>query len=99
MTAPLAPAPPRAHFTHNMDVQAALQKVLETSPGSIRALAREAGVSEALLRAVRDGERRLTRETRDALASALRRWKTRCEEALEALEAADLESPTGGDDA
>jgi len=75
-----------------------LRSVLEAIPASMRALAREAGVSPKLLRMIRDGERRLTPDTRDALAGALRRWEARCGEALDALESADLE-PEGDCDA
>lgn len=66
--------------------RAVLRKVLEANPASIRTLASEAGVSEKLLRLIRDGNRRLTPETRDALAGALRRWEARCREAAEQLE-------------
>ena len=98
MTASLSSVPVRAHYTHEMDAQTALRKILDMTPGSIRELAREAGLSEALLRAVRDGDRRLTRQSRDALVDALGRWEKRCGDALEVLEAADLEPPQGGDD-
>lgn len=81
------------------ETEAVLRKVLDAIPASNRALAREAGISPKLLRMIRDGDRRLTPETRDALAAALRRWEGRCGEAAEALEAADLEPPVGGHDA
>lgn len=79
------------------DPRAALRQALEATPTSIRALAREAGVSHRLLRLVRDGERRLTPETRDAVADALRRWAEDCRGGAEALERCDLEP--GADDA
>lgn len=62
------------------------QRVLREAPGSIRELAREAGVNETLLRKVRDGKRRLTRETQQAVVNALQRWSGRCEELARALE-------------
>lgn len=61
-------------------------EAVEAAPGSIRQLAEEAGVSEALIRHVRDGRRRLTPATRDALSGALRRWAARCEAAASGLE-------------
>lgn len=76
--------------------RAVLQRILREAPGSIRELAREAGVSNALLRAVRDGDRRLTPATRKAVAAALRQWEDTCGELAEALEA--VESEPGGDD-
>lgn len=79
------------------DSRAALRQALDAIPASTRALAEEAGVDEKLLRMIRDGERRLTPETRDALVGALRRWGGRLDEAGEALEAVDLEQ--GGDGA
>lgn len=63
-----------------------LRRVLEEAPGSVRALAEEAGLSDTLLLLVRDGERRLTPRTRQALVSALRRWGERCHELADLLE-------------
>lgn len=87
------------HYEDMGQTQAILQKVLDSVPASTRALAREADISPRLLRMIRDGDRRLTSEVRDALIRTLRAWGEECIEAAEALEAADLESPTGGDDA
>lgn len=89
--------PARAHYTHDMDAQAAIQKALDRAPGSIRELAAEADLSEALLRAVRDGDRRCTPRTRDRLVDALRSWEETCGDVADALEAADLDHSTGGD--
>lgn len=85
----------RPHVGDMEETEAALRKVLDLNPASLRALAREAGVSPKLIRMLRDGERRLTPEVRGALADALRRWEGHLGEAVEALEAADLEP--GGD--
>lgn len=68
-----------------------IERILDEAPGSIRELAREAGVSERLIRAVRDGMRRLTPATRDALAAVLRRWAGRCQALAEELESLELE--------
>lgn len=84
-----------AHITHDMDAQTALQKALDRVPGSIRELAAEAGLSEALLRAVRDGDRRCTERTRRRLLDALRSWEEDCGDAAEILEAVDLEPQAG----
>lgn len=72
-----------------------LREALDVAPASIRALARAAGVSPRLVTRIRDGERRLTRETRDALAGALRDREARCRRAAEALEAVDPEPRRG----
>lgn len=61
-------------------------EAVEAAPGSIRELAEKAGVSDALIRHVRDGRRRLTPATREALSGALRRWAARCEAAAAGLE-------------
>lgn len=60
-------------------------RVIEEAPGSIRELAREAGVSHVLLITIRDGKARLTPKTRKALATALRRWSERLEGLVELL--------------
>ena len=70
------------------ETRAVLRRILEDAPGSIRAIAREADVSHALLVAIRDGDRRLTPRTREALTAALRRWADRCERLAEDLESA-----------
>ena len=76
--------------------QTALQTVLDHVPTSIRSLAHEAGVSEGLLRAIRDGRRRLTPEVREALVAALRERATTYGDLADRLEAVDLEP--GGED-
>jgi hypothetical protein len=63
----------------------AVRRALELIPGSIRALAEEAGLSEGLLRKIRDGERRATQTTVEALADALSRWASRNSEAARIL--------------
>lgn len=87
------------HIEDMEEPRTALQKALDATPASIRALAREAGVDDRLLRLIRDGERNLTPAVRDALVDALGRWENRCREASEALEAAPLDPSTGDDDA
>lgn len=92
----LAPSPVRPHIEYMETGRAVLQRILRDAPGSIRELAREAGVSHRLLRAARDGDRNLTPATRDAVLRALRTWAGTCSELADALEAAELDRP-GGD--
>jgi hypothetical protein len=53
---------------------AAVRRALEIHPGTLRALAREAGVSHTLLARIRDGDRAATEETVEALAEAMERF-------------------------
>ena len=48
-----------------------VRRALELAPASLMALAREAGVSEVLLRHIRSGKRSATPETVEALAAAM----------------------------
>lgn len=99
MTPQIAPTGRSPHIKDMNERRAAFQQALDATPASIRALAREVGVDDRLLRLIRDGERRLTPDVRDALVEALSRWEARCRKAREALEACDLEPSTGDDDA
>lgn len=69
------------------DEVTAVRTAVDLAPGSIRALARDAGISPRLVTLIRDGKRRLTAETKRALVEALRRREDRCREARAALEA------------
>ena len=91
ITTPLEVPISRTYNTHMGNGQAALQTVLDRSPASIRSLAHAADLSEALLRAIRDGDRRLTADTREALVKALRERAGIYEELAETLDAVDLE--------
>lgn len=87
------------HAAYRMDdVSAVLGQAFDATPGSIRELARAAGVSETLLRLARDGNRRLTPETREKVVEALRAWEAACREAADGLEAANLGPRERGDD-
>ncbi len=66
----------------------AICRALALFPGSILALAREAGVSGRLLRMIRDGERPATPAVTEAVASAIERLGARHEEATRILRAA-----------
>ena len=98
-----AVAPPvvRQYYADVSDqLLSAFRTALRKMPGSIRALARESGLSDSLLIRIRDGERRLTPETVAAVAHALRAWEDRCGVLADALEGdADKPSEKGGDDA
>jgi transcriptional regulator with XRE-family HTH domain len=69
----------------------AVRKALTGLPGSDRALAIEAGVSQATIWRIRHGERGVSDDVVEAIADALERWGDRCgvaEQLLrEALEA------------
>ena len=56
-----------------------LQIVMDTTPGSLRELAREAGVSHSLVSQIQNGKRNATTQTLDALAAALERWSYQCQ--------------------
>lgn len=94
---PLDTLPARSYDENTMNGRAVLREVLDEAPGSIRELAAEAGVSDFLLRAIRDDERNLTERTRSAVVTALRRWSDETADLADALEAADLE-PSGRED-
>ena len=63
----------------------AVRRALELYPDSIRALAREAGVSYRLLGKIKDGSRSATPATVEALVGALERLRDRHDEAARVL--------------
>lgn len=69
-----------------------LRTVLDEAPFSIRAIAEKMGLSHTTLRLIRDGDRRLTEENRQALISALREWGEQCFDLAKLLEE---EAPNG----
>jgi len=62
-------------------LEEAVRRALGELPGSLRAIAREAGISHSLLIRIRNGDRAATREVAEALADALGRWADRCSSA------------------
>lgn len=99
MTIVLDPPAVRQHVVDmTEDGRAAIRRILREAPGSIRELARAAGVDVSLLTRIRDGERSLTPRTARAVSSALRAWGETCLELAEDLEAAAEPEPEGGDD-
>ena len=74
-----------------------MRRAMELFPGSVLALAREAGVSGRLLRMIRAGERSATTSTTRAVADALERLGDRHEKAACILR--DALKVTEGDNA
>ena len=54
------------------------QAAINAAPCSLRALAKETGVSHVLLIKIRDGNARATQDVSRALAAALDRWAATC---------------------
>lgn len=72
--------------TMTEELREAIRRVLEEAPGSIRALAREAGVDHSTLLKERDGKRSVPEHRAADLAAALRRWAERCERLADSLD-------------
>lgn len=66
-------------------VTQAAKAAVQAAPCSLRALARETGVSHVLLIKIRDGDVRATEEVAKALAAALDRWGQQCQDAADGL--------------
>lgn len=64
----------------------AVRRALKDAPCSMRALAREAGISHANLVRIIAGSRPATQGVADAVASALRTWGERCSRLADAVE-------------
>jgi transcriptional regulator with XRE-family HTH domain len=56
----------------------AVVKAIESAPCSMRALAKEAGLSPAMLTLIKNGKRRATPEVASDIADALAEWADRC---------------------
>jgi hypothetical protein len=74
-----------------MTLDAVVRRAIRRAPCSIRALARTAGVSHAMLAAVVTGRERATRRVALKVARALEQWAARC-----AGEAAAIRAAVGG---
>lgn len=76
----LAPAPCVAYHNGTMSTQLTkkVRAALDGAPCSLRALAREAGVSHVTLVRINGGEREATPVVAKAVADALARWARRC---------------------
>jgi transcriptional regulator with XRE-family HTH domain len=62
-------------------LEEAVRRALAEAPGSVREIAREAGVDHSTLVRIRRGDRGATRDVARALADALGRWAGRCSSA------------------
>ncbi len=74
-----------------MTLDAVLRRAVRRAPCSIRALARTAGVSHAMLAAILTGRERATRRVALKVARALETWAARC-----GGEAAAIRAAVGG---
>ena len=81
----VAPRPVCAYHAYMGMREDAVRRLMDITPGSVRALAFEAGLSEGLLRFIRAGERSATLETVRALAGASERLRDRHAEAARVL--------------
>ena len=70
------------------NVRVALGRAMEEAPGSVRELARAAGLDHAALVRVRDGEYNLTPARVRSVIAALRAWSSRCADLADELKAA-----------
>jgi transcriptional regulator with XRE-family HTH domain len=68
-----------------MALAAAVRKAIRANPASMRALARGAGISHALLLRILTSERAVTRDVAERLAAALDRWGSDCTQAAESI--------------
>ena len=75
----------RSHYAYMGMMEDAVRRALRTAPVSTRTLAREAGISETLLRLIRSGERTATPQTVKALLEALDRLQARYKRAGQLL--------------
>jgi hypothetical protein len=66
----------------------AVTHAVRESPGTLRALAREAGVPPSTLARIGIGEREATPAVAEAVAKALRRWSRQCAALAARIEAA-----------
>ncbi len=80
-------------------LQTAFRRTLRDAPCSLRALAREAGLSHSTLLRARDGELPVSPAIVEAVVDALRRWGKRCAKLADELEAAGGDRPQGHPDA
>jgi len=76
------------------NLTAAVLHALDAAPCSLRALARAAGVSHALLQQLRRGEFNATPAVAEKVASALDVWAGRCAGAARKVRAAAARVPT-----
>ena len=71
-----------------------LREAVEQAPGSVRSLARAAGISPAILRHVSSGLRAATPDVADSVAAALEQWGVRCVKLAAKVRKAARQVPT-----
>jgi lambda repressor-like predicted transcriptional regulator len=71
-----------------MTLDAVLRRAIRRAPCSIRALAREAGVSHVMLAAIVNADERATPRVAKMVAGALDKWAARCAGEAAAIRAA-----------
>jgi len=69
------------------DVRALLRRVLHETPGSMRELARNSGLTHGALVRARDGDIRLSPDSISRIANTLRTWSATCAVLADQLEA------------
>ncbi len=84
----MLPTPPVTMLVSMENVRVALARAMEQAPGSVRELARAAGLDHAALVRVRDGRYNLTPTRMRSVISALRAWSVTSAELADELEAA-----------
>ncbi len=75
-------------MVHITALRLALTRAMDEAPGSIRALAREAGVPHSSLVRIRLGRIGVTRSVASAVADALEHWSARCTDCARELRSA-----------
>lgn len=73
------------HHIGDMSLASVVRKAIRANPASMRALAREAGISHALLLRILTNERAVTRDVAERLAAALDRWGSDCTQAADSI--------------
>ena len=96
--APLATETILYHIGSMESQRDVVRQILEEAPGSIRELAREAGIAHVTLLHVRDGRHKLSPDKATAVVAALRDWSERCANLADRLEAASERQREGGSD-
>ncbi len=84
----MRPTPVITKLVTMENVRVALGRAMEEAPGSVRELARAAGLDHAALVRVRDGEYNLTPGRVRSVIAALRAWSAGCADLADELEAA-----------
>jgi hypothetical protein len=79
-----------------MSLDTAVQRAIRRAPCTIRALARDAGVSHVMLQGIVTGRERASERVALRVAHALEKWATRCVDEAAAIRAAVGSTSTKG---